>query len=801
MSLRFALWIMKHRLLTLLVIFLTTIFFSYHLLKLSLYSKFEDLLPANHPFIKVHQEVKDKFGGANLLTVALEVKTGDIFNPTTLSKIKYLTEQMDFLPGVDHYQVDSLAHINTRSVRTTLIGMVYSELLLPDKIPETPMELARLRTQCFSNEAVYGRLISFDGKAALITAGFLEGRVDYGDIFARLKELQKQVEDKNTRLYITGQPMLYGWVDHYYPQTLFILMITMLVLALLLTFYFRRSVGVVVPLVGATVSCIWGLGFASMMGYNFDPLTLVIPLIITARCISHSVQVTERFLEEYEITGDKESSAILAMGELFLPGTVGVITDAGGILIMAVASIPVMRKLAFFCAFWALSIIVSVLILTPLLISLLPAPKKRTRYKVKPIAAYLKHMAAFSTNRRGCWLILIIAMVLLGLSSAISPKLIIGDNRPGSSLLYPDSEYNKASAWLNQNFIGANQLHIILSGDHPFIMKEPRVLSIMEKFQAHLLKNPSAGGGISIATLVKAVNKIWHYDDPKWAMVPGTLSEVGGLLFLYECGSTVPRVLSSYIDMKAKEAKITMYYKDTRPDTIKKVISQAQDFIKSYPTNDISFKLAGGIIGVLAGTNEMIAKSNRWNLILVLAMVFLCIFISYSSITATLLIIAPLVMATFICTAYMVLADIGMNINTLPVTALGIGVGVDYAVYIMDRARQEYKKMGQDLTTAIQKAITTSGMAVTFTALCLIGAIIFWYFLSSIRFQAEMAILLSLMMFINALAAVSLVPALLFLIRPRLGRNSLTRSYRNFHFFDRIYRIKHDKYKSVRKGG
>lgn len=779
MDLRFAQWVIKHRLLTLLLILLTTLFFSYQLLKLSLYPKFEDLLPTNHPFIKVHQEVKDKFGGANLVTIALAVKDGDIFNPLTLSKIKYLTEQMDLLPGVNHYQVDSLAHIKTRNVRTTLTGMVYSELLLPDKIPQTPIELARLRVQCFSNEAVYGRLISFDGKAALITAGFFEDRIDYGDLFDRLKELKKRVEDKNTRLYITGQPMLYGWINHYYLQTLFILIITILALVSLLTLYFRRLVGIVSPLVGAVVSSIWGLGFAGMMDYNFDPLTLIVPLIITARCISHSVQVTERFLEEYEISGDKETSAIQAMSELFLPGIVGVITDAAGVLIIAVASIPVMQKLAFFCAFWAVSIIVSVLILTPLLISLLPPPRRRARYTVKPIASYLKYMAAFSTDRRGSWLIMVISIVVLGLSLAISPNLIIGDNRPGSPLLYPDSEYNEASAWINQNFIGENQLYIILSGNHPFIMKEPRVLSIMEKFKAHLLKNPSAGGGISIATLVKVLNKTWHYDDPKWAMIPNTLSEVGGFLFLYENGSPVPRVLSSYIDMEAKEAQITIYYKNTRPETIKEAINQAQDFIKSYSSNEISFKLAGGIIGVLAGVNEMIAKSNRWNLILVLAMVFLCIFISYSSVTATLLIMAPLVMATLTCTAYMVLANIGMNINTLPVTALGIGVGVDYAVYLMDRVRREYKKSGRDLTTAIRKAVTTSGMAVTFTAACLIGSIIFWYFLSSIRFQAEMAILLSLMMFINALAAVSLVPSLLFLIRPRLGWNTFIKNQNN----------------------
>jgi hypothetical protein len=775
LTMKFASWVIRHRKMIVLIILAITAFFFYQLLKLSLFPKFEDLLPKNHPFIKVHQEVKDKFGGANLLSIALEVKEGDIFNPLSLTKIKYLTDQMDLLPGVNHYQVDSLAHIKTRNVRVTSGGIVYSEPLLPDKIPRTPADLARFRTQCLTNETVYGRLISFDGKAALITAGFYESRVNYGKLFTQLKRLQDQVEDNNTRLHICGQPMLYGWIHHYYPQTLFILVTTIVVLILLLGLYFRKIIGIIVPLVGASVSAVWGLGFAGMLGYNFDPLTLVVPLIITARCISHSVQVTERFLEEYEISKDKEKAAVSAMGELFLPGTIGVITDAGGILVIAVASIPVMQKLAFFCAFWGLSIIVSVLILTPVLISLLPPPHKPERHIVKPMEYYLTTMAGLSTNHKGYRIIPGVTLLLLILSLSLAPKLVIGDNRPGSPLLYPNSEYNLAAAWINKNFIGTNQFHIILSGDRPYRMKEPQALSLMERLENYLLESPSAGGGKSVATLVKTLNKIWHYNDPVWAMIPNSLSEVGGFLFMYEAGETVPRALSSYMDMEAKDALLTIYYKDTKSDTIREAVSRTQDFIRHNSSEGIQFKLAGGIIGVLAGVNEMIAYSNRWNLILVLTMVFFCIIISYGSFSATFIIMAPLAMATALCTAYMVLAHIGMNINTLPVTALGIGVGVDYSVYIVDRAGREYKRLGGDLSVAIQKAIVTSGMAVTFTATCLIGGIIFWYFLSSIRFQAEMAILLSLMMFINAFAAVTLVPSIFLLIRPRLGWHFLSK--------------------------
>ncbi|MBI2875844.1 MAG: MMPL family transporter, partial [Candidatus Tectomicrobia bacterium] len=669
---------------------------------------------------------------------------------------------------VNHNQIESIAHLRTRTLKITPEGLIRSIPLLPTKIPQSPEVLARIREECFSNDTVYGRLVSYDGKGALVTAAFLEQRVDYGKLFDDLQRLERELEDENTEIYITGQPMLYGWIAHYYAQTLLIFAITLTILLSLLVVYFRRLVGVVVPLAGAVVSTIWGLGFTGMLGYNFDPLTLVIPLLITARCISHGVQLTERYLEEYEVRGNKEESVVAAMGELFLPGMIGIITDAGGIFVIAVAAIPIMRKLAFFCSFWAMSISFSVMLLGPILLSYLPAPRKRECYKIRLLQAYLGGMGRMSTGRLSRWAIMGGALILLAASLGLFPHLVIGDNSPGSPLLYRDHDYNVSAAEINRRFAGTNHFSIIFSGDRPQVIKEPRVLSRMEELQDHLLDDPKAGGARSLAILTRSLEMVWHYFDPKWEYIPETQKDAGNLLFIYEVAAPVPRILSSYMDYQARESIVTLYYKDTQSDTIQRVLQKTQEFIASHPIQGIQYKLAGGEIGVLAAINEMIKTANDRTLYLVLGMVFLCVFLSYYSLSITLLIMAPLLLATLICVAYMVLKGIGMNVNTLPVTGIGIGVGVDYAVYIVDRMRQEYHRGGGDIDGAIQRAIATTGMAVSFTAACLVGVIIFWYLLSDIRFQGEMAILLSLLMALNGLMAVTLVPAVFSLLRPKL---------------------------------
>ena len=732
---------------------------------LKMYSEFSDLLPQNHPYIQLHNEVRDVFGGANIVLLCVAVEQGDIFTPEVLETLHRITQDVDLLPGVDHNQLASLTHQKVRKIWITETGTVLSEPFYdPLRPPQGETALAALRQDVIASPRVYGRLVAPNLQAALVTAHFHEGRLDYAQIFAGLQQIRSTYARPGLRIYATGQPVLMGWVYYYVNELLVIFTLTGVVIVGLLTYYLRRVFGVVAPLLCTALSACWGLGFCSLMGYNLDPLTLVIPVLISARAVSHAVQFIERFYEELERYGDSEQAARATLAEMFLPGLLGIATDATGLLFIAVGAFPLNTKLAYYAAFWAASIAVTVVVWLPLVLASLPAPRE-FRLRHNALRRFLPVVARFCTQQRSAWGVIGVAVVLFVGGAYFSTGLVVGTARSGSPILYPDSDYNRSAEFINREFPGSEELFVVAETPQAGGIKDPQVLRYLERFQQYMLDDPEVGGTKSVVDLVKQVNQINHQDDPKWAQLPRDEAFVGGVLFSYMASSPIPGALDEYIDARERQANIVFYYKDHKGPTIARAIDRVKAFILAHPSEAVQLRLAGGLIGVTAAMNEEIIASNVIIAGLAFLSVFFFVVVGYWSIVAALLVCAPLALATVWGEAFLALMGIGLNVNTAPVVAVGIGVGVDYAIYILDRIKQEYARLGS-LPDAAAAAITTSGMAVTFTASTLVGGIIFWALLSSLRFQAEMSLLLSVLMVTNMIGAMLLLPALTVVVRP-----------------------------------
>jgi len=766
-------FLFEYRLFVLIGILIITGFWGYHIKDLQIYTAFDDLLPQKHPYIQVYNRVVEKFGGANFLVITVEVKEGDIFNYKTLKKIRSITGKVDLIKGVNHYQVESIAHRKVRSLDVTPMGELRSEVIIPiGEIPRAPKQLAKIKDSVHSTEHVFGRLVSLDDKAALISVGFFEGRLDYARIFSEVRKIVEEEDDDNHAIHVAGQPMLTGWIFHYQSEMYYIFGLTGLIMALLLFYYFRSAAGIIIPFISAGISAIWGLGFAALMGYNIDPLILVIPLLISARAISHSVQLTERFQEIYEEKKEVTLSAKKAMENLFLPGMIGVLTDAAGVFVIATATVRQMRIMAFFCSFWVISIIFSVLILVPIILSYFPI-KKGAKIKRGLMDKLLGNFARYAVGKRSRWVIVGIAGMIGIAGIMIGTKIQIGEILPGSPLLWPDSIYNRDSAKINEKFFGSDKLCVFVDGEEdPDYLKNPEkaylrnpaVLKNIEAFRKYMEEDPKCGGSMSITDLIKGVNKTFHYNDPRWFLIPSDPIAVGNYIFMYMAGSGVPGSLAEFTDYKLEDGNLTFFYKDHINETVTNATKRAEEYIEKK-SEGVRYRLAGGNIGVLAASNEEIERVNWVTLVLVFLIVFVFIVFSYRSLSAGFLILASLGLANLIALIYMVTQKIGLNINTLPVACVGVGVGVDYAVYIIDRVKREYQK-NLSYEKAITQAILTTGRAVFFTSTTLVGGIVMWYFFSSIRFQGEMSLLLSILMVVNMLGAVILIPALYAIFKP-----------------------------------
>ncbi len=715
---------LKHRWPTLAVLAAITIFFAFHAVKVQMYSQFADLLPQAHPYIKAYNHFRTTFGGANIVSLSLRVKDGDIFNTDTLKKIRYVTEKVDQIDGVNHYQVASLSHVKIRRLEARSGGLIKSVPVLPEQVPTDPAELKELKKTMYNNDIVYGKYLSTDGKAALILAGFNEERLDYGNIQHQIMDIRKHVEDSNTVLYAAGEPMLKGWVWFYTGELAEIFAVTFIFIFGTLIIYFRRLYGVLLPFIGAVAQAIWGLGFLGILGYNLDPLVLVIPLLVSARAASHGVQMVERYFEELEATGDKHHAVAIAMGELLLPGGIGVLADAAGILVLAVATIPLVRKLAFFASFWGFSNIFTILLLIPLLLDVLPSADSRppTTYRsgcttCSPGWAN-SAPAKTAVGRSSC-----IAAVVVAAGAYEASSVQVGETEAGSPLLFQNSDFNISARAINKDFAGSNQLVIYMQGAKDDALKDPAVLAVLDNLRHYMMEQTEAGGTRDLPTLVRSVNRLYHYDDPAWAVIPGTQAGVGNMTFMYEANAPVPGVILEYMDFHARDGQFVVFYKDAKGTTIDEAIMRAKLFMAAHPMKDVNFVLAGGTIGTTAALNDEVAYSDRVSTILIVLVVFVLVTFSYMSFVAGGMVMITLVAAGIVSFLYIGLKGIGMNINTLPVTAVGMGIGVDYILYVVDRIKREYGRL-HDHDAAIKRAIATSGMAVTFTATTLVGGVI-----------------------------------------------------------------------------
>lgn len=363
---------MTHRLTCLAVLAVITIFFGWEMTKVEVKSVFNDLLPQKHPFIKIHNKYVQQLGDPDKVILLLSVKEGDIFNDKTLDKIKRINQNLNLIPGVNHNQIYSIGSNKVKKVIVTADGI--STVPIMQEAPKSLTEIENLRQNVRNTGGVYGIWVSRDEKSALFSAAFISGSADYQAIFRQVNKIIAEESDANHFLYASGNPILTGWVYYYKNEIFRILGFSFLVMAGLLYFYFRNAVGVVVPLLAGLLGVIWGAGFCGLMGFNIEPLTLAVPLLITARALSHSVQITERYFECYHDLKEVLPACIQASISQYPPGLLGILCDVIGIYLIAVAPLPVMQKLAYVCGFWALAIIPTALMVTPIIISFFLPP-------------------------------------------------------------------------------------------------------------------------------------------------------------------------------------------------------------------------------------------------------------------------------------------------------------------------------------------------------------------------------------------------------------------------------------------
>jgi predicted RND superfamily exporter protein len=768
------------------------------------------LHPGPDRFIQVYRDFREMFGSANVLSMIVEVTDGDIYTPETLQKIDRLTRGVIYSTGVIPYQVLSIAHPRLRQA-SARAGSITLRPMYHPRVPQTDEEAEQVRRSVHSTRGVNGVYAALDGTAAVVHASFWEEKLDFERLYAHLTALQAAEQDSRHRIHITGLPWLYVSVLRYARQVAIVFCLTAVALAFLLYVYFRTWTGTWVPILSGVLSSIWGLGIAVLFGFHLDPLVLVIPVFLTARALSHSVQSMDRYHEELYRCGEARQAIVESYSRLFPPAIAAIVTDGISLLVVAVAPIPLIQKVAVFASFWIVSIFVSVVTLHPIILSFTrPAPRvdhlvQIGRLPVRHGVIALAGAALFAgvvhaggiggriapaviaggalawfwwyyaeriypaitgvviamTRGVGSIVIVAVAIVILVVGWSIGRTLRVGDLTPGAALLFEDHPYNVAFRTLNEKFLGASQLVVVADSGRPDGLRAAESLWMLDELSQHMSAAPGASASVSMIDIVKAVTRLLRDGDPKQGVVPVQQDQLRQFLAVF---SNQLGDLDRFVDFSGRYATVTTLFRGYSSDLIEGAIAHAEHLPPGLLGEHTQLRLAGGMLGILAAVNRAVEHSYWTSVLLIFAVVFACLYLTYGSLAAASLLMVPVLLSQVTAEAVMVLWGIDLNVNSLPIAAAGAGVGVDYGIYLFSRIIDTYDETGS-VNEAVDRAIATTGKAIIFTATTMMAATIFWWF-SDLKFQAEMGLLLALLMGFNLFGGLVLVPALIKLLRP-----------------------------------
>jgi predicted RND superfamily exporter protein len=769
----FALGCIKFRKIVLAVVAVLTCIFGYFAQNIEVKTVFDDLMPTSHPYIQIHNEYKETFGGTNIITFMIQAEEGDIFQPAVLKKIRDLTQGLYKIDAINEFQIYSIAGKKLKEVRASTEGIESFPYVWPD-LPKTQEDIDYLKEAILRSPLVYGPYVSKDLTATLVTVDFFDNLLDYNLAYEQAYALVDRLDDDTVNISLVGNPILYGWVNHYLPETINLILVAALIFLVLLFVINRTWRGTLLPMLAGGISATWALGVAHLCGIHFDPLVVVVAMLITARAVSHSVQMITRFHEEIDKMTEghdlcSTEAARLTLKDLLRPGLLGIGTDAGCVTVVAISPIPLLQKLVVLAVVWVGTVAVSSIIVTPVLLSWVRKPKSYAH----PINLDLHVIRPFLSvcvkivETRARYVVVGLALAVFIVCGIKAVELKIGDANPGSPILWPEARYNMDSTDINKMFPGADRMFVVFGNetrDQEGLIKNVETLDSMLRFQRYMEMQEEVGGSLSLADILPSVNQTLREGNFRYVELGESTTNNAELIYMFERAAE-PGDLTRFTDVKQTNASVTLFFTDRQGDTIATAVARIKEFASQMRVEGLQIHLAGGIIGVIAAVNEVILSGQIQSIALALFILVMMCIVVYRSSIAGMFFMVPVVLSNLVTFAFMSWNNIGMNINTVPVAALGIGLGVDYALYICDRIQGEYKS-GKSHIEAISVSLHCAGRGVLVTALVLTASVCVWLF-SSLRFQAEMGMLIGMWLAVSALSALFLMPALAYIFKPR----------------------------------
>ena len=738
-----------------------TLVLGYFATHLQVTAGFSKMIPLHHEYMRTFLDYQDEFGGADKVLIAIKVKKGDIFQPDVMETIRHVTEEAFYVKGVERSSLTSLFTPNVRYNEVVEEGFK-SANLVPADFSGKPEEMALVKKNVLKSDWI-GRIVSADMTSAMVVATLqdLDGetgqRLDLRNIGTQLEQIRTKYENDKVSVHIIGFAKSIADIAEGASSVLIFFVAAFFITAALLYWYSGSFMLTSCALIAATIPVIWLLGMLPLLGLGLDPMSILVPFLIFAIGVSHAVQMTNAWKLETLAGADGVTASRNCFLKLFIPGATALLANALGFMVIALVDIEIVRELAMTATIGVTVMIITNKVLLPILLSYMRfSSTSAHKLRGKETAGdWLWTRMGPLASKKGALLPLALAAILIAVGVWQAKDLKIGDMGRGVPELRPDSRYNRDVDMVTSNFaIGVDMLQVIAEAkgeDSPCVQRD--IEEKVEKFDFAMRQTEGVAGVRSLASFITAVTQDFAEGWVKWRMLPETVEQIAqGVGFATRLGN-------EYRNSKCTAIPISIYTTDHQATTISHIVERIKAFKAENDNDKVVFRLASGNVGVMAATNEVLEQSDKWvNFTLFAAVALLCL-VTFRSIRVTLCIILPLGLVTLLCNAIMANMGIGVKVNTLPVIAISVGVGVDYGIYLFERMMHEMQERNRTLQQAFVEALKQRGTASLFTAVTMTVSVLTWAF-STLKFQADMGILLAFMFLVNVFGAILLLPAL-----------------------------------------
>ena len=757
----------NHRVWIVLLCLLLSLFLGAQSTRLALNASFEKMIPTSHPYIANYLENQAELTGiGNALRISVQAPGESIYEARYLELLAKLNDKVFLLPGVDRPFMKSLWTPNMRWMAVTEEG-VEGGRVVPDNYDGSAASLAEVRRNV-SRSGEIGQTIALDGRSSIIFVPLLEkdpqtGKpLDYTAISAQLEALRSEFQAEGLSIHITGFAKVVGDLIDGLRQILLFFAAAMLIATAMLYWFTRCIRSTLLVMACSLIAVVWQLGLVALLGFELDPYSILVPFLVLAIGMSHGAQKMNGIMQDIGRGMHRLVAARFTFRRLFVAGLTALLCDAVGFAVLMMIQIRVIQDLALIASIGVAVLIFTNLILLPILLSYVgvgaEAATRSLRSEEEAEQGRKHRLWAWLdlfTQRRWAAVTLIVSLLLGVGGFLVSLQLQVGDLDPGAPELRADSRYNRDNAFIAQHYGASSDVFAVIVRTPDGGCSNYDALMRLDALEWRLRQLPGVESTASLASLNRTLLVGMSEGNLKWYDL--TQSQT----LLNSITSRAPREL---FNQGCNTITLYAYLSDHKAVTLSRLVNEVESFAAANDTAQARFLLAAGNAGIEAATNIVVKQANRDMLFWVYGAVILLCLVTFRSMLAVVCVVLPLVLTSILCEALMVWLGIGVKVATLPVIALGVGIGVDYALYVMSILLARLKA-GESLSQAYYHALLFTGKVVMLTGVTLAVGVSTWAF-SPIKFQADMGVLLAFMFLWNMIGALVLLPALAHFLLP-----------------------------------